>query len=245
MPDRPAARVKLHVFNQINPACTVTTDDQGRFRAVVPPGDGLGEGPQQVHECWAEAKGAGRWTVERSSRLGSTSGPMVWGSVNSALAKPVKATWQGGGLRVEFTEPGEVDVLVRGSDGKPLADRPVQVMPVWQPGETRHGPADARFTGKLDANGRFRMRWFASVRRLRVMVPGEGFGSTGPIEVRNGSTTKVEMSPLAKFGAISGKLDTKLVGSESSSILIPNTMLLSLATPRADSRSARSRPAVT
>ena len=45
------------------------------------------------------------------------------------------------------------------------------------------------------------------------MVPGEGFGSTGPIEVKNGSTTKVEMSPLAKFGSISGKLDTTLVGS--------------------------------
>jgi hypothetical protein len=138
----------------------------------------------------------------------------VWATVNSALAKPVKATWQGGRLLVEYTEPGEVDVLVRGSDGKPLADRPVQVMPVWQLGETSHGPADARFTGKLDANGRFRLRWFASVRQLRVMVPGEGFGSTGAIEVKNGSTTQVEMSPLAKFGSVSGKLDTKLVGPE-------------------------------
>ena len=55
-------------------------------------------------------------------------------------------------------------------------------------------------------------RWFASVRQLRVMVPGEGFGSTGPIEVKNGSVTKVEMPPLAKFGSIAGKLDPKLVG---------------------------------
>ena len=212
--DRPAARVKLHVFNQLNPACTVTTDDQGRFRAVVPPGYGLGEGPRQVPECWAEAEGAGRWTVEAVQQARFNQRPeWLWDSVNSALAKPVKATWQGGRLEVEFTEPGEVDVLVRGSDGKPLADRPVQVMPVWELGETSHGPADARFTGKLDANGRFRMRWFASIRQLRVMVPGEGFGSTGPIEVRNGSTTKVEMAPLAKFGSVSGKLATKLVGS--------------------------------
>ena len=211
--DRPAARVKLHVFNQIDPAYTVTTDDQGRFRALVPPTYGLGEGPQQVHECWAEAEGAGRWTVEALQQARFSQPPeSLWATVNSALAKPVKATWQGGGLQVEYPEPGEVDVLVRGSDGKPLADRPVQVMPVWQLGETSHGPADARFTGKLDANGRFRMRWFASVRQLRVMVPGEGFGSTGPIEVKNGSTTKVEMPPLAKFGSISGKLDTKLVG---------------------------------
>ena len=44
------------------------------------------------------------------------------------------------------------------------------------------------------------------------MVSGEGFGSTGPIEVTNGSTTKVEMPPLARVGSVSGKLDTKLVG---------------------------------
>src|SRR4051812_4550171 len=62
--DRPAARVKLHIFKQIDPAYTVTTDDQGRFHALVPPGYGLGKGPQQVHECWAEAEGAGRWTLE-------------------------------------------------------------------------------------------------------------------------------------------------------------------------------------
>src|ERR1700678_2646267 len=129
--DRPAARVKLHVFNQINPACTVTTDDQGRFRALVPPGYGLGEGPQQVHECWAEAEGAGRWTVEalQQARFNQPPGSL-WATVNSALEKPVKATWQGGGLQVEYAEPGEVDILVRGPDGKPLADRPVQVMPV-------------------------------------------------------------------------------------------------------------------
>jgi hypothetical protein len=212
--DRPAARVKLHVFNQIDSAYTVTTDDQGRFRALVPPGYGLGEGPRQVRECWAEAEGAGRWTVEALQQARFNQPPeSLWATVNSALAKPVKATWQGGELQVEFTEPGEVDVLVRGSDGKPLADRPVKVMPVWQLGETSHGPAEARFTGKLDANGQFRLRWFASVRQLRVMVPGEGFGSTGPIEVKNGSATKVKMPPLAKFGSIAGKLATKLVGS--------------------------------
>ena len=209
--DRPAARVKLHVFNQSDRAYTVATDDQGRFR--VPPTYGPGQASQQVPECWAEAEGAGRWTVEAIQQARFNQPPeSLWATVNSALAKPVKATWQGGRLQVEYTEPGEVDVLVRGSDGKPLADRPVQVMPVWQLGETSHGPADARFTGKLDANGRFRLRWFASVRQLRVMVPGEGFGSTGPIEVKNGSTTKVEMSPLARVGSVSGKLDTKLVG---------------------------------
>ena len=62
--DRPAARVKLHVFNQIDPAFLVTTDEQGRFRAPVPPDYRLGEGPHEVDRCWAEAEGAGRWTLE-------------------------------------------------------------------------------------------------------------------------------------------------------------------------------------
>src|SRR4051812_9303935 len=69
------------------------------------------------------------------------------------------------------------------------------------------GPA---YTVTTDDQGRFQLRWFASLRQFRVTVPGEGFGSTGPIEVKNGSTTKVKMSPLAKFGLVSGKLDTKL-----------------------------------
>ena len=96
--DRPAARVKLHVFNQINPA--VTTDDQGRFRVLVPRGYGLGEGPQQVNECWAEAEGGGRWTVEAVQQARFNQRPeWLWDTVNSALAKPVKATWQGGSSR--------------------------------------------------------------------------------------------------------------------------------------------------
>jgi uncharacterized GH25 family protein len=213
--DQPAARVKLHVFDQIDPAYVTVTDDQGRFRTSMKPGHNLPLDGHQEQACWAEAEGAGRWTVEALQQARFNQPPTsLWASVNSALAKPVKATWQGGVLQVEYPQPGEVDVLVRGSDGKPLPDRPVQVMPVWLLGETSHGPADARFTGKLDSNGRFRLRWFASVRQMLVTVPGEGFGSTGPIEVKNGATIKVEMPPLAKFGSISGRLDTKLAGSE-------------------------------
>jgi hypothetical protein len=211
--DRPAARVKLHIFDQIDPACVVVTDDQGRFRIPLKPGHNLPLDGHQEQSCWAEAEGTGRWTLEAIQQSRFHQPPeSLWATVNSALAKPVKATWQGGVLQVEYSEPGEVDVLVRSSDGKPLADRPVQVMPVFELGESTHGPADARFTGQLDTNGRFRMRWFTSVRQLRVMVPGEGFGATGPIVVKNGSTTKIEMPPLAKYGSIAGKLDPKLVG---------------------------------
>ena len=210
---RPAARVKLHVFDQVDPAYVIVTDDQGRFRISLKPGHNLPLDGHQEQSCWAEAEGAGRWTVEALQQARFNQPPAsLWATVNSALAKPVKATWQGGTLQVDCPQPGEVDVLVRGADGKPLADRPVQVMPVWLLGETSHGPADARFTGRLDANGRFRLRWYASVRQMRVTVPGEGFGSTGPIEVKDGTTIKVEMPPLAKFGSISGKLDTKLAG---------------------------------
>ncbi|MFO0961018.1 MAG: hypothetical protein U0800_26855 [Isosphaeraceae bacterium] len=213
--DRPAAGVKLHIFDQADPAYTVETDDQGRFRVPSHPNHRPAPGPQKIHECWAEAEGNGRWTLEAIQQGRFNQPPKsLWASVNSALAKPVEATWQGGMVRVECPEPGEVDVLVRGPDGEPLADRPVQVMPAWQPGEMNHGPADARFTGKLDANGRFRLRWFASTRSYRVIVPGVGFGSTGSIEIKDGATTRAEVPPLAKYGSIAGKLDPKLASPD-------------------------------
>jgi protocatechuate 3,4-dioxygenase beta subunit len=213
--DRPAARIKLHLFDQSDPASIVVTDDHGRFQIPLKPGHNLPLDGEQEQSCWAEAEGTGRWTLEAIQQPQFHQPPeSLWATVNSALAKPVKATWQGGVLQVEYSEPGEVDVLVRGSDGKPLADRRVQVMPDFELGESTHGPADARFTGQLDANGRFQMRWFASVRQLRVMVPGVGFGATGPIVVKNGTTTRIEMPTLAKFGSIAGKLDPKLVGPD-------------------------------
>ena len=210
--DRPAAHLKLHVFDQTDQTYSAVTDEKGRFRTWLMPGRTPQPDGQQEHSCWAEAESGGRWTIE-AVQQGRFNQPQeaLETSVISALAKPVKAVWRGGKLEIECPEPGEVDVLVRDSDGKPLSDRRVHVMPVWQMGETSRGPADARFSGKLDANGRFRMRWFPSVRDLRVSVPGEGFGATGPIDVKAGAIAKVDMALLAKFGSISGNLDAKVV----------------------------------
>ena len=98
--------------------------------------------------------------------------------------KPVKATWRDRGglpsLEVDCPPTGEVDVLVRGAGGMPLADRAVQVIAALGPRETRMR-VPVQFDGRTDAGGRFRMRWSEGIRRLRVAVPGEGYGSTGTL----------------------------------------------------------------
>ena len=73
-----------------------------------------------------------------------------------------------------------------------------------------HGFGEARFDGRTDTAGRFRMRWFDGQRRLRVMVPGVGFGSTPPFEITVGSVTRLETPPLARFGTIAGRLAPEL-----------------------------------
>jgi protocatechuate 3,4-dioxygenase beta subunit len=214
--DRPAARMTLHVFDQRDPACKVVTDDQGRFQAKVPVGqEGAREDGRREERCWAEAEGPGRWTVEPiNTSLMRQPRNSIQDYVDQALARPVKsATWERGRLRVEITEPGEVAILVRGPDGSPVTDQPVQVTPNWPPGEML-GPTSARFQGRTDAEGRFRIRWFPSIRQFRVAVPELGFASTQSIDIKAGATATGETRPLARFGSISGTTTVKLANAE-------------------------------
>ena len=214
--DRPAARVTLHISQDAAPDLTVVTDDQGRFRApphTIPAfrRDGSA-GPGYE----AEVEVPGRWTWEPLETFPyNTPGEQARKPIAQALRKPAPTTWRGDGaaatLRVECPPFGEVEVLVRGPDGAAVADRPVVVVPVWFPGEV-HGFSEARFDGRTDASGRFRMRWFDGMRRLRVEVSGVGFGSTPPFEVTPGAVTRLETAPLARFGAIAGRLDPALAG---------------------------------
>ncbi len=213
--DRPAARVTLHVGRPGEPDLAVVTDEGGRFAALAPDNvlafrrDG-----QQGPQFEAEAEAPGRWTWEPADTFPfPNSNDAARKQIGEALRRPAPTTWRGGGaaatLRLECPPFGEVEVLVRGPDGAAVADRPVQVVPVWMPGEMR-GFAEAVFRGRTDASGRFRMRWFDGMRRLRVIVPGVGFGSTPPFEVTPGAVTRLETPPLARFGAIAGRLDPAL-----------------------------------
>ena len=112
---------------------------------------------------------------------------------------------------VECPPTGDAEVLVKDPDGLPLKDRTVAVLPASAPLVSGEHTVP-RFTVRTDGEGRLRMRWFAGLYRLRVMVPGVGFGSTGLFEVLDGRVTKPEMAPLVRFGEVSGRLAPGLAG---------------------------------
>ncbi len=223
--DRPAARITLHFFGRGAPLTTVVTDAGGRFRCPIPPGlsfPAIRDG-QAGPPCWMEIQEAGRWTWEPISPGSSTQQAlMLRQAADEALMKPVKATWRDRGglpsLEVECAPTGEVDVLVRGGGGMPLADRAVQVIAALGPPETRMR-VPVQFDGRTDAGGRFRMRWSEGIRRLSVAVPGEGYGSTGIFEVRPGHVARLETAPLARFGSIEGRLGPTLAEPSATVIL--------------------------
>lgn len=191
--DRPAVGLTLRLFSENDPISEVVVNDQGRFRAPAAPGWAVPQPDGTETPCYAIAESVGRWDA-----------------VAEGLTRPAKATWHDGVIRVECPEPGEVDVLVRGPGGKPLASSLIRVIPDGA-AFRGSGPADPRFVGRTDAAGRFRMRWFEGVRQLRVTVPGEGIGSTPTFVVAAGKTATVETVPLARFGSIAGRLAPKLV----------------------------------
>ena len=210
--DRPAAWVTLRFFDLDGPAYMAVVDDRGRFRSTAAPSWSVPQPDGINTPCWAMAEPPGRWSIGPiDSPPSSLSADKLQESINLGLGQFVKATWRGGLLRVDCPEPGEVEVLVRGFDGLPLADRVIEVVPVSVNYNTQ-GPAVARFTGRTDAAGRFKMRWFDGPRHLHVRVPGEGYGSTGPIEVVPGKTTTGPTLALVRFGSISGRIAPKLAG---------------------------------
>jgi hypothetical protein len=173
--DRPAARVTLRFLDRDAPGLTVTTDAAGRFRVALPAGlilPAISNG-QTGPPCWMELQEAGRWTWEPIHHEPVQRADVARKLLDDVLMKSVRTTWRERGglvyLEVECPPTGEVEVLVRGAGGGPLVDRPVQVIPVWGPFENQ-GWGTARFDGRIDGTGRFRMRWPEGMRRLRVVA---------------------------------------------------------------------------
>jgi protocatechuate 3,4-dioxygenase beta subunit len=104
-----------------------------------------------------------------------------------------------------------VTVALLGPDGKAVADRPVWVFP-FQGQNGYPSNTQVRFEGRTDAQGRFVMRWFEGKRRLRVLVPGLGFGSTGMFEVLRNRPANPQMPRLARFARVEGILAPPLAG---------------------------------
>jgi len=219
--DRPAAGLTLQIIEQADPKYSVIVDAQGRFRSPSPPSWAAPQPDGVAAPCAAVAEPEGRWHIEPINSPPFQLAPeQLRESVARGLSRHAQAIWRDGVLVVECPEPGEVDVLVRGSDGKPLAARPVQVVPDAATFRSA-GPANARFTSQTDASGHFRMRWFEGSRQLRVTVPGEGTCSTPTFHVAPGKTVTIETLPMTRLGSISGRLAPKLVVPGISVVLDP------------------------
>ncbi len=164
--DRPAAGVTLHFFDRGAAGTTLVTHAGGEFLCAVPAGVSI-PAPENRGEdgppCWMEAQEPGRWTWQPIRFAPSLQPDYARKLAAESLMQPVKTTWRerDGRTTIEVACPptGEVEVLVRGDGGAPLADRPVQVIPDERAMEM-HMPVAVRFDGRTDGAGRFRMRWF-------------------------------------------------------------------------------------
>jgi hypothetical protein len=222
--ERPAAHVTLRFFDRDAPRLTVDTDAGGRFRCAVPTGitfPAIRDG-QPGPACWMEPQESGRWTWEPIHLWPLQRAEDVRRSVSDAILKPARTTWRERGglanLEVGCPPTGDVEVLVRGPGGAPIVDRPVRIIPA-QGTMGMYVPVAVRFDGRTDSSGRFRIRWFEGTNWLKVVVPGEGFGSTGLFEVQSGRVARQETPPLARTGSIEGRLDLKLAGPSTAVVL--------------------------
>jgi hypothetical protein len=105
--------------------------------------------------------------------------------------------------------PGEVEIVVRDPDGKPVANRMARVIEVG-PSPFRGPDAAEPRRIQTDAEGRARVTAEVGLRRLNIRVAGVGFGGTGLFEVREGQVARPELPRLARFARVEGKVDPAL-----------------------------------
>lgn len=209
--DRPAAGMLVHILDLGSAENTVVTDDEGRFRwepknfgSQGPAWEGR-EGPG----CWVEPADP-PWSREVVAAESEYGGKPDWTRHLEEFAHRAKSSWQQVDGRtlliVESPPTGELEVLVRGPDGTPVADRAIDVFPHGGPMRFGDGVA-LRFRGRTDAEGRFRMRWLVGPRPLRIVVPGLGYGTIGTVEVAADRVARAGTPPLARFGRIEGTVE--------------------------------------
>lgn len=106
---------------------------------------------------------------------------------------------------------GDVEIVVRDPDGKPVANRMarvVEVAPFWRSGPDAPKPRDVT----TDGEGRARFPVEAGLRRLNIRVPGVGFGGTGHFEVTAAHVARPDLPRLARFARVEGRVDSTLLG---------------------------------
>ena len=94
-----------------------------------------------------------------------------------------------------------VELVVRCSDGRPLANTQVDVRSGMHFFHDQDRPSA---NVKTDAEGRMSLPWPVGLHCLHVIVNGIGYGATGRFELLEGGTARPALPPLVPFGAIEG-----------------------------------------
>lgn len=208
---------------------TATTDAHGRFDGIPAPDtswfpvDGQNGPPLRIRaendRAWPWTTPGGRGTPRPLSDYQQRE------VVEAVYEQQVESRWKGAGpgatLLVECPPVGVVEAVVRGTDGRPLADAAIVVVPLME--FPHNGAGTIHFSGRTDDTGSFRLRSFEGPREFGVLVPGLGFGSTGRIEVLAGKSVRPEIPPLARFARIAGRVDGALKGLGTEAYLMGRT----------------------
>ncbi|PQV62402.1 hypothetical protein B1R32_1405 [Abditibacterium utsteinense] len=111
-------------------------------------------------------------------------------------------------LSVITPERGRVELLLHDPSGKALKKESVNVIVANQ---FSNYAGALVFEGKTDDVGRLFWQGYSDVRRLSIMVPGVGFGSTGQFALLPDQVVSPRVPALARFAKVSGSVAPALL----------------------------------
>lgn len=113
----------------------------------------------------------------------------------------------------DASRSGDVEILVRGPDARPMAGARVMVTPVARASDAGQ---TQQLTLQSDVEGRVHFRWGNGVvRQMEVHVDNVGYGFAGAVEVLPDRTAKAPLAPLVPYANVSGALPAGLAGPRS------------------------------
>jgi hypothetical protein len=98
------------------------------------------------------------------------------------------------------SSPATIELTVRGPDGRPLANRNVELL----------ASTEYRLTTKTDGIGLARFPWPAEYAKILVKASGIGYGATGFFDSSPGETARPVLPRLVPFGVIEGTIPKEL-----------------------------------